>query len=437
MRSAITQASRFLKLTSGLAKASSNFIIQDKLQASIMASTQIVKTMAEMKGVMMKLGQMISISEDLVFPKEVTALFSKLQTDAIPMSNADLNKVFMESFGRLPEQIFLQFDRTPFAKASIGQVHRAQIAGTGSFPIQVAVKVQYPQMLQSIESDLANIKNIEKLLEIFSISKVKIDHFITELKDSILQECDYELEAKELIFFYDKISKEFPTIKIPQCFLDYSTKRILTLEYYVGDNLEMAKNYTQEARDYLGTLLYESYLYELFTLNKIHSDPQNGNYLFRPNCFVKLDFGSTKTFHEDFIIDYCLILLSLELKDFSIYKFAANRLHFLYPNDPTQKVIEQFEFLLKLYSPLLKKGTYPLENVDLFSWMKDYLKKVDMAQQRMPKSEFLMLDRANLGLFTKVKSLKSQINWEYGRQKYRKNLDQKALSMYQHLKNSI
>ena len=123
-----------------------------ELTRKISATKEIVQSMGELKGALMKLGQMISITEDLVLPPEISALFRELQKSSPPMSQNDLNSVFLKGFGKLPNEMFKSFDMLPMAAASIGQVHKAQ-----TFEGQdVAVKVQYPKIVEAIKNDFKN-----------------------------------------------------------------------------------------------------------------------------------------------------------------------------------------------------------------------------------------------------------------------------------------
>ena len=173
----------------------------DELRHKVAAAREIIKQMSHLKGALMKLGQMISITEDLILPPEVSKLFRELQKSAPPMSDKDIDNVFAQSFEKKPEELFERFNRTPIAAASIGQVHRA-ITKKGE---NVAVKVQYPKIVNAIKSDFKNINQLKKLLLLLFPKAPNVDNYLEELKRTLLLECDYKLEAQNIDWFRDNL----------------------------------------------------------------------------------------------------------------------------------------------------------------------------------------------------------------------------------------
>ncbi len=386
-----------------------------KFMAKIEASKEIIEAMGELKGAFMKIGQMLSLTEDMVLPDEVSALFKKLQKEAPPMTETELHSVFKDEFDKLPEELFHFFDPKPMAAASIGQVHKA-ILHSGE---EVAVKIQYPNIQQAIKNDFKNVHTIEKVFKTLIPNLPEIKDVIEEIKDSIIRECDYEIEANEAIFFKEEFEKEFSNIVVPQVFKDFSTKRILTMELMKGDTFEKTLIYPQQNRNKLGQSLFDSFMFSLYKLRRIHSDPQNGNYLFTPEKIILLDFGSTKLFPKEFIDIYLRLLISIENNDIEKYKETTIELGLCLDSDSEDFFKEHFEFVGNLYKPYQKKGYYPIENTvnpfkSTFSFIKDKSMK-----GRAPQRDLFLLDRATLGLFTKLKAWQSKVNWIDSKEKYR------------------
>lgn len=422
-----------LKISSTVVKATGSYALEkagevliekkgeiENHAAKIKAAKEIITSMGELKGGLMKIGQMISVTEDLVLPKEITALFKSLQKSSPPMKNEELFKVFIEDFGKSPFDLFSSFEITPIASASIGQVHKA-ITKDGN---HVAVKVQYPKIVNAIKSDLENIHQLDKLFNLILSKKIDINPILEEIKSSLINECDYELEAKNLDHFRNLYQNNFPDIIIPKVFKDYSSKRILTLEYFEGEDFDETLDYSKENRDNLGKILYESFLYSLFQHGVLHTDPQDGNYLFQKDKIIMLDFGSVKFFPNDFIENYALLCRSIEENDLSLFKLSSENLGVIQEIDGEDKIQETFDLVKTIYSPFLKEGSFPIEKINPFQLVKEFISTIEnISDRKVPKTEFILLDRANIGLFTKLKKWQSNVNWREGKRKFQDDVE--------------
>ncbi|MFZ8934109.1 MAG: ABC1 kinase family protein, partial [Bacteriovoracaceae bacterium] len=408
--------------TSKLAKGHLGPIREEsKFLSKIEASKELIDAMGELKGAFMKIGQMLSLTEDMVLPDEVSALFKKLQREAPPMTEKELNSVFLDEFKKPPEEIFKSFERTPMAAASIGQVHRG-VLKTGE---NVAIKIQYPNIQQAIKNDFKNVKAIERFFKLLLPNLPEIKDTIEEIKESIINECDYELEASEARFFKENLEKEFSNIIVPKVFDEFSNKRILTMELMKGEHFDETLKYSQSDRNRLGQTLFDCYMYSLYKLNKIHSDPQNGNYLFNKDKIIILDFGSTKTFSEEFVLLYLRLLLSIEKNDLKEYKETTIKLGLCLDSDSEEFFKEHFEFVSRLYGPYQKSGYYPIdEKVNPFKSTFSFIKNKSL-KGRSPQKDLFLLDRSTLGLFTKLKAWQSKVNWTESKDRYRKELIEK------------
>lgn len=415
-----SKLSRLAKLTKSVAVATTGYVFESaKEKAMIRATSEIIKSMGELKGAVMKIGQMISITDDLLLPKEVTELFKKLQKDAPPMANVQVDQVFRKSFGKLPREMFKEFSYTPIASASIGQVHKATTL-EGDI---VAVKVQYPEIANAIKSDLSNIEQIKKIFSLILPKNFDIQEMIEELRDNFLEECDYEIELKNMEEFRKLLASEFPQIYIPKTYKGLSSKSIICTEFVSGDNFDQTLNYTQEQRDFLGKTLYESFLYLLFQKRRLHTDPQNGNYLFNPNQIIMLDFGSTKEFTAEFIKSWWKLCDAVEKDDFNTYRDTCFDLGFGHENTSTEFIQNHFELSKNIYAPFLKPGKYAPKDLNPLGLIKDFVFKNKLKDASIPNKQFLLLDRANIGLFTKLIAWRSEVDWGDGRRNFQILLD--------------
>jgi len=373
----------------------------------VAAAKEIVMTMGELKGALMKLGQMISITEDMILPPEITAIFTQLQKDAPAMSDEELDEVFLSGFGKRPEAIFKEFSRKPIAAASIGQVHRGML-DNGEI---VAIKVQYPKIVQAIKYDISNIDRLKKVLLAIFPGLPNVDSYLYELKRSLLEECDYEAEMQSLEFFRERSREAFPNIKIPKVYREFSCKSVLTMEFIEGDSFLESKDYPQDVRDKLAQLLYDYHNFCFYELRKVHSDPQYGNYLFTKDSICLLDFGSVRSFDKDFVSKYIDLLKSIEERDLVKYKRTLIHFGFFEDSDEDKLFEDHLEMVHKLYEPFIREGLHGIENINPFDQVKGFVESIDLKGRKSPREEFLLLDRTHLGLYTKVKQWSARIDW--------------------------
>lgn len=410
---------RFAELGKSLSKATTHLALE-KIEKAVakkedlkdfhrkaLAAKELVQSMGELKGALMKLGQMLSITEDLVLPPEISALFVELQKNAPSMKDSDIDRVFQESFQKSPEELFMAFERKPMAAASIGQVHRAQLH-TGE---EVAVKVQYPKIAKAIQNDFDNLDSLKKFITLLFPNSINVDSYLVELKRSLAEECDYNLERNWLKVFREKSEERFPQIKIPKAFDDYSSQTILTMEFMEGVDFTEAKKFTSDQKDKLAQLIYDYHNFCFYELRMIHSDPQYGNFLFKEDEIIYLDFGSVRTFEAEFVKDYILLLKSIEKKDVETYREVLLRFGFFDETDPMDLYERHLEMVYELYEPFNRGGRYRIPTQNPINIIKGFVDTIDLKGRKSPKEEFLLLDRAHLGLYTKVRGLNAEIDW--------------------------
>jgi predicted unusual protein kinase regulating ubiquinone biosynthesis (AarF/ABC1/UbiB family) len=431
----VSAFSRMVKLGTAITKASAHIAMEKiqekiaesdqlrKIQSQVSATGEIVKVMSEMRGGVMKLGQMISITDDLLMPPEITSVFKQLQKNASIMTDKELNQVFKKNFKLKPEQLFDYFERKPFAAASIGQVHRGRLK-TGE---NVAIKVQYPDIVRAIKNDFSNLVKLDELFALLYKNKPNLDLVVDELKHSLVLECDYLHELKQMKFFKEELEKEFKGIYVPQTYSEFCTSEVLTMEFVSGDSFEESLNYTQDEKNFLGKTLYESFLYSLWGLNRLHTDPQNGNYLFQRDKMIILDFGSTRTFDLEFLSFYFKLFQACEMNDFPAYCLAGKKLEFFEKDEEMEVMNNHYEMVQKLYYPYLQPGTYAVKNLNPVQLLKNFVSQISFKGRSSPRREFLLLDRTNLGIFTKLNRWESEINWLSGLKKYRDPYQNKIL----------
>ncbi|MEQ1303089.1 AarF/ABC1/UbiB kinase family protein [Acinetobacter radioresistens] len=258
---------------------------------------QIANTLGEMKGAVMKVGQIASQYKD-IFPPEVAKAISKLQRQAPPMPFPAIQKQLEKELGQPIDNLFTSFDREPFAAASIGQVHKA-ILPNGE---QVVVKVQYPGVDEACESDLKQVRLALRLMGVLKIDKKLQDRLFAEIQDSLNAELNYEIEAQNLTVFKTFHEALDEKIIIPRVYPQYSTRRVLTLSLEQGESIETTSTWPQDVRNQIGRRLVRALGQEIFYLKRFHCDPHPGNFAFREDGHVIVyDYGGVKTLNTEII----------------------------------------------------------------------------------------------------------------------------------------
>jgi len=264
-----------------------------KEAAMLRTADDVAEVMGNMKGVAMKLGQILSLMGGSV-PDGFADRLSTLQSQAPPMSIALVRQVFREEFNRAPEDLFRTFESRPFAAASIGQVHRATLRDGA----EVAVKVQYPGVGDAIRHDLANLGTIFGLVGL-AAPGLDPGPLVSDLRDGIMRELDYTAELRSQQRF-GVIYDGHPFIRIPGVYPELSSGRILVQDFIAGKPFAAARDLAQEARDHVAEIIFR------FTFGSMHrhglfqADPHAGNYLLLDDGTVAfLDFGCVAEFSGD------------------------------------------------------------------------------------------------------------------------------------------
>ena len=269
---------------------------QEQLYSDI--GKQIAETLGEMKGAVMKVGQIASQVKDML-PEEVASALEVLQKESPPMPFPMIRRQLIKALGDTPENLFERFDETPFAAASIGQVHRA-LTKDGQ---ECVVKIQYPGVKESCDSDLKHLKRALKLAGLMKVSAEVIDQTFEEIRRMLYEELDYVHEAENIKLFR-AYYQDHPYIVMPELIESLSAETVLTLSYVPGDSLQNVKQpeYTQDIINLIGYRIFETFGRQIYDLHAVHSDPHPGNFAFRPDGTIILyDFGAVKRIPEETI----------------------------------------------------------------------------------------------------------------------------------------
>jgi predicted unusual protein kinase regulating ubiquinone biosynthesis (AarF/ABC1/UbiB family) len=260
---------------------------------------RIVAGSEELRGAFMKLIQMLSTRADLL-PVEAIDILKTTQSSVPPMDYRLIAQQIRKELGHAPEQLFASFETQAFAAASLGQVHRARLK-TGQ---EVAVKIQYPGVDETVEHDLGNLKLLLRALQAFAVDlmRQKIDtrSIYAELEERLREELDYVNEARNMNRFRRFLTDE-PDVIVPQVIKPLSSRRVLTMSFIDGYRLSdvFGEAADLELRRWVARKYYRLVWRQILEFGALHTDPQPGNYLvtYHPR-FAMLDFGSVRYFSE-------------------------------------------------------------------------------------------------------------------------------------------
>lgn len=284
------------------------------LEVRVRQATQLVQQLGALKGAAMKVGQLLAIEARDYFPDEVVQVLERLQSSAEPMSPEVIRKVLRQELGPRYKEL-MALSHQPVAAASIGQVHSARLHGR-----KVAVKVQYPGVDEAMESDIALLEKIIRVGSLFS-GKREVDFrgLIDEISSVFAQEIDY-LEEARLLTEYRARASELKEIRIPEVMTDFTTRRVLTLEFAEGVNLSEAVRsgaLDEEARDFYADLFMRLYSLEFCEWGLVQTDPNLGNFLLEPEQrrLTLLDFGATRRYSPKFRRNYSRLVVAARAED--------------------------------------------------------------------------------------------------------------------------
>lgn len=369
------------------------------------AIAKIVGSIGELKGIAMKMGQIMSYI-DVALPAELRDALSVLQTHAQPMPIERVHHILREDLRERAGDLLATLEATPIAAASIGQVHRAQLPD-GQW---VAVKVQYPEVERAVANDFKPAA-IGSMVASIVYPGAKIDAFIAEARARLLEECDYLHEAaaqRRFAALYDG----HPVIVVPAIHDAYCSQHVLTSNWLSGSHFKeyLADNPSQEARDRVGQALFDFYVGSLFEHGAYNCDPHPGNYLFLEDGHVgMLDYGCTREFTEAFVDKLARLTRAVhsderEQLHRSFVELGMVRENSSYDFDVARGLVRAF------YGPMLHDSVQRVDLGEAMSMRRAFEGKRELMKLHLP-GEFLFLFRIRFGLMSVLADLGARANW--------------------------
>jgi predicted unusual protein kinase regulating ubiquinone biosynthesis (AarF/ABC1/UbiB family) len=369
---------------------------------------KVTLQLGQMRGAAMKLGQMISMDAGDLLPPELSDILGRLRADAQHMPQEQLDIVLAKNWGKGWRSRFSNFEDVPIAAASIGQVHRATtIDGR-----DVAIKVQYPGVRKSIDSDVDNVATLLRLSNLLPQS-LDIGPVLEETKRQLHEEADYIREGDYLQRFHDLLADDADYV-VPIYHADYSTAEVLAMSYISGVQIETLADKPAEERDRAAALLIDLVLRELFEFGVMQTDPNFANYRFNPETrqLILLDFGAARVLENEVVQHYRTLLKHALAGDYDAVFKAALAIGFF--NDHTAKSHKtDIENMLTLALDMLS-GDEPFDfgNSEIVGQMRD--QGMDIAADRrnwhVPPVGTLFVQRKLGGVYLLASKLKAKVH---------------------------
>ena len=263
-------------------------------QFVIRTAQDVARELGNMKGAVMKAGQLVSFIVEAL-PAEAQQALASLQSEAPPMAPSLAEQVLVEELGCHPTRLFRDWEPVPVAAASIGQVHRAVLRDGR----RVAVKVQYPGVGDAIGADLANVELLYAMFSAFALKSLDVKGMVDELRERMIEELDYRREADNQRLF-GRIYAGHPFIRVPSVIDEFSTGKVLVTEWVDGLSwAEFEASASPQARQQAAEVLFRWSQQCVYRHRVFNGDPQPGNYRFHPDGSVSfLDFGMVKRWSD-------------------------------------------------------------------------------------------------------------------------------------------
>jgi predicted unusual protein kinase regulating ubiquinone biosynthesis (AarF/ABC1/UbiB family) len=369
----------------------------------------VARTMGEMKGALMKLGQLLSfISEDM--PAEYRAALATLQTSAPPMDLALLADVAERELGRPLERAFAEFDPQPLAAASIGQVHRARLPSGD----EVAVKIQYPGVAEAIRADLDHAAVLYRMATLF-YPLMDPAPIVNELRGRILEELDYEREATNQRGFAE-IYADHPFVRVPRVIASHSGARVLTTELCRGRRYDELRAGDEPTRQRAAEILYRFVVGSIVRFGAFNGDPHPGNYLFADDGrVVFLDFGCVKYFPEPMLRDWGQAIATHVAGDRAGFRRLLGTLGFL-PGAAAIDTDILYDYFAYFYEPIAADRRFRFthewnaRSLGIVFSPSGRFEPVRRALNLPP--DFVFVNRIQWGLFSILGQLGAEANWK-------------------------
>ncbi len=378
--------------------------------------SHVADQLASMRGAAMKLGQLISMDAGTVLPKDLADILNKLRADGVTMPPSQLIEVLNRNWGEGWDQHFSRFGFNPIAAASIGQVHKA----VNKQGVELAIKVQYPGVRESIDSDLDNVYGLLKLSGLLP-KELDLQPVINEARQQLHKEADYHQEGRHLQLYQQHLRslREFDDLLLPEYFPERSTQEILCMSYIPAQPLEQAVMNHPALANQVMSQLFELFFAELFQFHCVQTDPNLANYQLTQNDFhtgrhhlVLLDLGALREYTPEFVHDYKQAIIAAYEQDQESLLTALEQLGFFAQGQDVANLDVILSILMMAAEPLRHEGPYDFARSDLAQRIRDEGLSISREPEawHTPPPDVIFLHRKMAGLFLMATRLRAQVD---------------------------
>lgn len=369
--------------------------------------TATVDTLKNLRGAAMKFGQLLSLDETVILSPDLAAIFAQLQSSGYSMTPSQLKKVLNHNWGDDWLKHFKYFDVRPFAAASIGQVHKATLK-SGEV---VAIKVQFPGVKQSIDSDLATLKFIMKTSGMLP-ENFPLEHYLSQCGDLLKRETNYELEAENINLFSGFLNGS-KVIHVPKVYNKLSTDQTLTMSFLEGRELSNIMEFDQSARDEISLNLIELLFNEIFNFKMVQTDPNLANFLLTRGgkSICILDFGACCRVSEDTYRLYKELLSVALSLDLNCIKSFLQEKNFI-PQETSMAGTKFLENIISVtINELSKDETFDFQKSKVFQLIvqENLNLYFDLIPSSVLGSDFIFIQRKIFGLILFFRSIGTKL----------------------------
>lgn len=374
---------------------------------------QVFDEFSKLRGTALKIAQSLSMDQGML-PEEFTEVMGEAQYSVPPINKALARSIIKNELGGYPEQVFESFNTEALAAASIGQVHKAKLKDGRD----VAVKIQYPNVRETIQSDLGMAK---LLIKRFVKKGADLDDYFKEVESTLMEETDYIHEGQQIEAFRGRFSGD--RIITPEWIKDHSTRKVLTMTFIEGKHLKefLKTSPSQDERNHFGQLLWDFFHDQVVQRDTVHADTHPGNFLFTDDGRLGvIDFGCVKKFPIEFSNKY-LRLLPIHMAD----NIDEIRELFLdldiireNPSDP-EKEERFFQFCMKYgraFAEPYKTDRFDFGDPEFKELINSFAKEPPIMNEPRGSKHFIYSTRVHLGLYNLLMKLEAEVDTRRSRE---------------------
>ncbi|CCQ74093.1 AarF/ABC1/UbiB kinase family protein [Magnetospira sp. QH-2] len=370
-------------------------------------AAELTAALGGLKGPLMKVAQILTTIPDAL-PEEYALQLAQLQSNAPAMGWPFVKRRMAAELGRDWQNSYASFTREAVSAASLGQVHRA----TDEQGRAMACKLQYPDMASVVEADL---KQLKLVLGIYHRYDKALDssNIHAELSERLREELDYRRESRHMRLYQAMLAEE-PGVQVPEPVDGLTTDRLLTMSWLDGEPLLSFTKHHQDMRNTLAYNMFRAWYVPFYEYGVIHGDPHLGNYTVRPDGTVNLlDFGCIRVFEPSFVEGVINLYKALRDDDPALAVHAYETWGF---KDLRSEVIDVLNLWANfVYAPLMEDRSRRIQETNSGVYGAEVAAKVHRELRRVggvkPPREFVLMDRAAIGLGSVFLHLKAEINW--------------------------